>query len=95
MLIEKADVTIYILDLYLSNPFNLFTNIKILVPQESPLKVVIYSLTGKIVEILFAGVMKSGIYISRWNTAYLPNEIYFCKISALTYYNSIKLVLLK
>ncbi|MGC8857499.1 MAG: T9SS type A sorting domain-containing protein [Ignavibacteria bacterium] len=77
------------------NPFNPFTNIKILLPQESPLKVVIYDLTGKVVEILFDGVVKSGIYILHWNAAHLPSGIYFCKMLVPGYYYSIKLVLLK
>lgn len=77
------------------NPFNPHTNIKILIPKESHVKVAVYDLTGKIVETLFEGVIKSGVYMLHWNAIHLAGGVYFCKMSAPEYYHSIKLVLFK
>lgn len=77
------------------NPFNPITNIKLLVPMEGPVQVVVYDLSGKVVEILLDNVIKAGIYILRWNATHLSSGVYLCKMSALGYSQSIKLILLR
>lgn len=77
------------------NPFNPFTNIKILVPKEGFLKIAIYDLTGKVIETLYDGIIQSGTYILHWYAPQISGGVYFCKMFAPNYSQSIKLVLLK
>jgi len=67
------------------NPFNSVTNIPIVLNDKKKVKVVIYSLDGKIINHLYDGEMDCGLNFLRWNGRdnfgrAVPSGVYFYKI---------------
>ncbi len=55
----------------------------------------IYDAMGRVVEILYNGVLKSGIYKADWNASNFTSGIYFYKLTAGSFTETKKMVLVK
>jgi flagellar hook assembly protein FlgD len=86
------------------NPFNPSTTLQLYVPansdKQSSVKVEIYNVVGQKVRTLFDGNLSAGVHALTWNGESdqgfaVPGGIYFAVLSAGTYTDNIKLVLLK
>lgn len=59
------------------NPFNPSTSIRFGVPEESEIKLFVYDILGREVEVLFDGVKAPGFYQYNWNAVNYASGIYF------------------
>ena len=59
------------------NPFNPIANISIDIPETSEIKVVIYDLNGKVVDLIFDGKINAGIHDFNWDARTFSSGIYF------------------
>ncbi len=64
------------------NPFNPTTNIKFALPKESSVRLAIYDITGREIQVLTNGKLNAGEYEFQWNASQFASGIYFYKISA-------------
>lgn len=77
------------------NPFNPVTNINIDVPKNSMVKVAVYDMLGKEVEILVNQQLTAGSYKLDWNAAKFASGIYFYRIITSEFTDIKKMVLVK
>jgi hypothetical protein len=77
------------------NPFNPVTNIKFDVPKSGLIKIKIFDLTGKLVDVLVNGEMKAGSYEVKWNGTNYASGIYFYKFESVDYTKVERMVLIK
>jgi hypothetical protein len=77
------------------NPFNPETNIEFTVPKSSMVKIIIYNLLGKEIEILVNESLNAGIYKVIWNASDCPSGIYFYKFESAGIVESKKMILIK
>ncbi len=77
------------------NPFNPSTNIRIDIPNTSQVTIIIYDITGKIVQTLVNSQLQAGSYTVDWNAAGYSSGIYFYRITASDYSAVKKMVLMK
>lgn len=77
------------------NPFNPTTAINFDIAKKTHVKLVIYDLIGRELEILADGVMNPSTYSIRWDAASLSSGIYFCRLSTESYSETRKMILLK
>ena len=64
------------------NPFNTSTEIKYYLPQEAEIKLEVFNLLGRRVEVLYDGKQKAGYHNINWKAKDLPSGIYFCKLTS-------------
>jgi len=74
------------------NPFNPSTDIEFHIPEESKVKLRIFSITGKTVA-EFTRNLSPGVYIYRWDASGYPSGVYFCKLEAGNYTKAVKMIL--
>lgn len=77
------------------NPFNPTTNIKFDVPKSGLIKIQIYDLTGKLIDVLVNREMEAGSYEVKWNGANYASGIYFYKFESVDYTKVERMVLVK
>ncbi len=77
------------------NPFNPVTDIKYDVPKESFVKMTIYDLLGREVDVIINETKKAGRYTAKWNPENLPSGIYIYNMTAGDFEKTMKMVLLK
>jgi len=77
------------------NPFNPITTIQYELPQMVHLKMSIYNLSGKEIEILYNGTQYPGYHSINWNADSFPSGIYFIKMITGEYENTEKLMFVK
>lgn len=77
------------------NPFNPTTNIKFDIPKSSLVKLTIYDITGRVVELLADRVMNAGSYSINWNGSNYSSGVYFYRLDAGTYVKEMKMILVK
>ncbi|MDZ7345447.1 MAG: Ig-like domain-containing protein, partial [candidate division KSB1 bacterium] len=82
------------------NPFNPTTTIQFELPAARPVKLAVYSLTGKIIRILAEGEYPAGIHTVVWDARDesgqpVPTGIYYCRITAGEFSQIRKMTLLK
>ena len=63
------------------NPFNTSTEIKYYLPDEMEIKLEVFNLLGRRVEVLYDGKQKAGYHNINWKAKNQPSGIYFCKLS--------------
>ncbi|GEM_PF-5395496 len=64
------------------NAFNSSTEIKYYLPQEAEIKLEVFNLLGRKVDILYEGKKSKGYHIINWKAKDLPSGIYFCKLTS-------------
>lgn len=77
------------------NPFNPETKINYSLPKSGPVKITIYDVLGRIVEVVEESNMQAGNHEMKWMANGLSSGIYLCHIKAEGYENTIKMVLEK
>ena len=85
------------------NPFNPVTKIKYQVPvinsdvleNAAAVRIVVYDVLGRQAEILVNENEKPGVYETEWNASGFPSGVYFYRLSAGSFIQTRKMVLLK
>jgi hypothetical protein len=77
------------------NPFNPVTNIEFTVPKSSFVKLVIYNSLGIEVETLVNYELNHGTYKADWDASEYPSGVYFYKISAGSFSETKRMILVK
>ena len=77
------------------NPFNPSTNIKFSVPKSSAVKLIVYDINGREVEILVNESLSTGTYRADWNASKYSSGVYFYKLTAGDFTETKSMVLIK
>lgn len=77
------------------NPFNPSTTIEFSLPKTSRVKVVIYDLLGKEVRTLLNEIRREGVHRIRFNSDGLPSGVYLYRLTAGSYSETKKLVVVR
>jgi hypothetical protein len=77
------------------NPFNPSTKISFSIPKSSFVKMAVYDVTGKEVEILVNENVNAGTFEVDFNASKLTSGVYFCKITAGDFTDVKKMILTK
>jgi photosystem II stability/assembly factor-like uncharacterized protein len=77
------------------NPFNPLTNIEFSVPEKSFVKLTIFDITGRTVEVLVNEQLSAGTYKADWNAANYSSGVYFYKIEGNAFTETKKMILTK
>ncbi|MBN8572029.1 MAG: T9SS type A sorting domain-containing protein [Ignavibacteria bacterium] len=77
------------------NPFNPSTKIKFKIPSFGNVKIVVYDAMGKQMGILNDGTLKAGIYETEFNGSGFPSGVYFCRMEAVNFSETIKMIMIK
>ena len=85
---------IYISKAY-PNPFNPSTTMDIHLPNDSFVDLSIYNIMGQRIEILYSGIMESGINKMTWNPSNMTSGIYFIKFESNNTIKTQKVLLVK
>ena len=85
----------FILEQNYPNPFNPTTGIRFRLPDNSPVNISVYDINSKLVEELVNKNLSAGNHTVEWNAVNCPSGIYFCKITAGSFADVKKMVLIK
>lgn len=77
------------------NPFNPVTNIEFSIPGSSIVKLAVYDMTGRELEVLVSRDLSAGRYKAEWNAANYSSGVYFYKLSAGSFDQTKKMILVK
>jgi len=77
------------------NPFNSTTSIDYQLPEESRVILNIFDLSGREISTLVNNTQEAGSYRITWDAANLPSGIYYCRMEAGEFKQSIKLSLIR
>lgn len=77
------------------NPFNPSTTIEFSIPQTSHVTLEVFNTLGKSVGLLVSKELTTGTYNYKWNATNLPSGVYFYRITAETFTQVNKMMLLK
>ncbi|MCD6162401.1 MAG: VCBS repeat-containing protein [candidate division Zixibacteria bacterium] len=77
------------------NPFNPITNIEYGIPKESFIKISIYDILGREIDVIVNQYQQAGYFKVIWDASGLPSGLYFYKIQAGRYSKIRKMLLLK
>lgn len=77
------------------NPFNPVTNIEFSVPEKSFVRLAVFDITGRIVEILVKEELSAGTYKADWNAAYCASGIYFYRVETDNFSETKKMILVR
>ncbi len=77
------------------NPFNPSTKINLDIPKNTYVKIIVYDLLGKDIEVLVNEQLSAGSYRIDWNAAKYASGIYFYRIITSEFTDIKKMVLLK
>ena len=78
-----------------SNPFNPSTKINFSIPKSSKLKIVIYDVTGKVIETLVDQQLSTGTFAVDWNASKYSSGVYFYKLESEEFVDIKRMVLIK
>ena len=77
------------------NPFNPSTTVRYLLPRAEKVTVAIYYMLGRKIETLVNKNQFPGKHAIQWNAFNLPSGLYFCKIQAGEFEQTIKMMLVR
>jgi hypothetical protein len=77
------------------NPFNPATQINFSVPQASMVKITVYDIVGREVEVLVREYLEAGNYKTDWNAASYSSGIYFYRMETNSFAQVKKMILMK
>jgi hypothetical protein len=86
---------VYTLSQNYPNPFNPTTSIRFEIPKQSVVQLKVYNLLGQVVATLINGELKAGRHEAKFDAAKLASGVYFYRITAGSYVNTMKMMLLK
>jgi len=73
------------------NPFSETTTISYIVPQSSRVELRVYNTIGEEIATLMDGIQSAGIHIVTFTASNLQNGIYFCRLAAGTFSQTVKM----
>ena len=85
----------YLLSQNYPNPFNPATTIKFAVPVAGLIKLSVYDILGREIEILANENLSEGTYSVNWNASNYPSGIYFYRLEGSNFTETKKMVLIK
>ena len=85
----------YLLENPYPNPFNPVTNIKYSIPENTDVSIRIYGINGNMIEELYNGNQVVGTYNLSWDADNQPSGLYFVKMTANSFTQTQKLMLVK
>ncbi len=85
----------FVLEQNFPNPFNPTTMIRFQLPVRSDMKLVVYDLLGRQVAVLADGNRGAGRYEVKFDGTSLSSGVYFCRMTAGTFVECLKLLLTK
>ncbi len=77
------------------NPFNPVTDIRFVLPKTSIVKISIYDILGKEIEVLVNEKLSPGSYNVGWDASKHPSGVYLYKLSAGDFVETKKMILIK
>lgn len=77
------------------NPFNPVTKINFDIPKNSPVKISVFDMLGREVEVIVNTQLGVGRYSAEWNAVNYSSGIYFYRISASDFTETRKMILVK
>jgi hypothetical protein len=77
------------------NPFNPTTSIEFAIPKSAFVKLTVYDMLGREVEILANKELKTGIYKADWDAGNYPSGVYFYKLVTDNFTETKKMMLVK
>ena len=77
------------------NPFNPVTNITYGLPASTDVKIVVFDISGKQVQLLLNEFQTAGYYSINWDATLYPSGLYFVKMLAGDFISTKKLMLVK
>jgi len=77
------------------NPFNPITNIQFTIPEQADVKLRIYNVLGRQVDVLVNETLPVGHHKILWNPKNLSSGVYFYKLEAGSFIKTRKMILLK
>jgi hypothetical protein len=77
------------------NPFNAETEIQYAIPKDGRVDLRVFNVTGAEVAVLVSGHQAAGSYSLSWNAQDLASGVYFCRLQAGDYQETVKMVLLR
>jgi hypothetical protein len=93
--IGQAEIQEFIIGQNFPNPFNPATQISVEVVEASEFEIVVYTLEGREVEVLFEGYLAQGEYQFKFDGSELPSGIYLYKVSSPNFNQTKKMILAK
>lgn len=87
--------TVYELSQNYPNPFNPTTQIKFSVPEAGNVKITIFDVIGKQVEVLVDQNMNAGNFTTTWNAGRYASGVYFYRMQSNNFVSVKKMVLIK
>ncbi len=93
---EGGDIpTEYSLDVNYPNPFNPTTQISYQLPEGSQVQIVVYDMLGRVVETLVDTAQPAGTFTVSFDAGDLPSGLYLYRITAGSFVQSRKMILMK
>ncbi|MCC6865528.1 MAG: T9SS type A sorting domain-containing protein [Ignavibacteria bacterium] len=86
---------LYKLEQNFPNPFNPNTTISFALPNEQRVKLEVFDITGKTVDVLVNNTLKAGTYKFDFNAKELPSGVYFYRLIAGDFTSTKKMILVK
>jgi len=77
------------------NPFNPTTQIEFSVPEATDVRVTIFNVSGKEVDVLVDSHISAGNYQMTWNAGNLASGVYFCRMETAAFVSTNTMLLLK
>jgi hypothetical protein len=91
---QTAPTTFYLAQNY-PNPFNPVTAISYVLPQASQVRITIFDVAGRLVEVLKNEMQPAGHHQIRWEAPQLASGVYFCHFQAGSWRQTIKMILMR
>jgi hypothetical protein len=85
----------FVLDQNYPNPFNPLTKIKFQLPSKELVTLKVYDIMGREVAILVNGIRDAGNHTVQWSAASLSSGVYWYRLTAGTFVQTNKMLLLK
>jgi Secretion system C-terminal sorting domain len=94
--VENSEIPeTYALSQNYPNPFNPSTQINFSVPEPSMVKITVYDVVGREVEVLVSEVLEAGNYKTSWNASGYSSGIYFYRLQTDNFVQVKKMILMK
>ncbi len=77
------------------NPFNPTTNIKFAIQKAGLVKIIVYDIMGKEIEMILNDELQAGTHETQWNASKFSSGIYFYKIQSGDYTETKRMTLIK
>jgi len=91
---EQLPQTVTLLPAY-PNPFNTRTTVRFILSNTEKVRLTVYDLTGRTIDVLTNGVKSPGSYSYTWSATSLASGLYFLELQTPTTVQTRKLLLLK